>query len=179
MAGAYNYSVIVSNATGSVTSAPAVLTVYMPGPATNFTLNFGGTPIVQVTVRVRTGNRPIIGAMAIRPMSPNFPIRTAVMKWWPARGCGLPFTGTTGNIFPGDQPYVIDGGGVFENNTLNAVGELRFKNNSAASTNYFNQLVLNGGQLDLGDNTSLVVLQGQLKSFPMVRLIYVDSISGQ
>ena len=46
-AGVYNYSVIVSNASGSATSAPAKLTIYIPGPVTNFTLNYGGTPIVQ------------------------------------------------------------------------------------------------------------------------------------
>ena len=42
-----NYSLVVTNIYGAVTSSVAVLTVLTPGPAMNFTLDFGGTPIAQ------------------------------------------------------------------------------------------------------------------------------------
>jgi hypothetical protein len=167
--GTYNYSIIVSNATGSVTSAPAVLNIYIPGPVTNFTLNYGGTPIVQPvgsdwnTPNNWSGGNPAKVSEFSNPHS-SYEVVVGSRLRTPA--------GTTGNIFPGDN-LVIDGSGVFENGTLNAVGELRFKNNNAASTNYFSQLVLNGGQLDIGDNTALVV-QGQL-NVSNNSSIYVDS----
>jgi|GEM_PF-2244345 len=168
-AGVYNYSIIVSNITGSVTSAPARLTVYIPGPTTNFTLNYGGAPIAQPvgsdwnTPNNWSDGNPANVSEFSNPHS-SYEVVVGSRLRTPA--------GTTGNIFPGDI-FVIDGGGVFENNTLNAVGELRFKNTSAASTNYFNKLVLNGGQLDLGDNTALVV-QGQL-NVSNGSSIYIDS----
>jgi hypothetical protein len=169
VAGTYNYSVIVSNVTGSVTSAPAVLMVCVPGPATNFTLNYGGTPIVQAVGsdwnspnNWSDGNPANVSEFS-NPHS-SYEVVVGSRLRTPA--------GTTGNIFPGDS-LVVDGGGVFENGTLNAVGELRFKNNNAASTNYFSQLVLNGGQLDIGDNTALVV-QGQM-NVSNSSSIYVDS----
>ncbi len=91
--------------------------------------------------------------------------------WWLASRLRTP-AGAVNNVFPGDQ-LTIDGSGVFENGTLNAVGELRFKNNSVASTNYFDNLVLSGGQLDLGDNT-LEDIQGQM-NVAGNSTIYVDS----
>jgi hypothetical protein len=168
-AGAYNYSVVVSNAAGSVTSAPAVLTIYTPGPATNFTLNFGGVPVVQPSGDDwntpgdwSDGNPANVSAFS-NPHS-SYEVVVGSRLRTPA--------GTVSNIFPGDQ-LTIDGSGIFENGTLNAVGELRFKNNSPASTNYFNKLVLSGGQLDLGDNT-LEAIQGQM-NVASNSALYVDS----
>jgi len=168
-AGTYGYSVIVSNATGSVTSAPAILSIYAPGPATNFTLNYGGTPVVQATGNDwntsdswSDGNPASVSA-ASNPGS-TYEVVVGARLRTPAA--------TANNIFPGNQ-LIIDGSGVFENGTLNAVGELRFKNNNATSTNYFNKLVLSGGQLDLGDNT-LGDIQGQM-NVASNSTIYVDS----
>jgi hypothetical protein len=167
-AGAYNYSIIVSNVTGSVTSAPAILTVYTPGPATNFTLNFGGTPVVQPTGD--DWNSP-------NDWSDGNPASTSSFSnphssYEVVVGSRLRTPAGVNNIFPGDQ-LTVDGSGIFENNTLNAVGELRFKNSSNPATNYFTKLVLSGGQLDLGDPVSFV-LQGEL-NVRSNSTIYIDN----
>ena len=170
--GSYNYRVIVSNADGSVTSAPVVLSVVVPGPATDFTLNFGGTPMVEATgndwdtLNVWNPGGQAASTTEVSNPGSTYEVVVGSRLRSPA--------GTASNLFPGVQ-LAIDGGGVFENGTLNAVGELRLKNNNTPSTNYFTELVLNGGQLDLGDNTYEVV-QGQV-NVARNSSIYIDSSS--
>jgi hypothetical protein len=69
----------------------------------------------------------------------------------------------------------IEGGGIFENNTVVAVGELRVKHTDPG-TNVYPKLVLNGGQLDNGDNGTLVIL-GEINVVSN-SAIYVDSAAG-
>ncbi|HEY4414106.1 MAG TPA: immunoglobulin domain-containing protein [Verrucomicrobiae bacterium] len=172
-ADAGNYTVVVGNSFGSVTSSIAALTILTPGPAMNFTLDFGGTPINQgigndwnTANSWNPGGQPASTELFMNPGSTNEVVVGSRLRT-PAA--------TAYNVFPNAQ-LTVDGSGVFENGTLNAVGELRFKNNNSPSTNYFNNLVLNGGQLDLGDNT-YEVIQGQL-SVANNSTIYIDSTSG-
>ncbi|HTB84164.1 MAG TPA: immunoglobulin domain-containing protein [Candidatus Sulfotelmatobacter sp.] len=167
-----SYTVIVTNSSGSVTSSMATLTVLTPGPATNFTLNFGGSPVVQgvgsdwnTSTNWNPFGQPASVSAYANPGSSNEVVVGSRLRT-PAE--------TNNAIFP-DVQLTIDGGGVFENGTLTNVGELRFKNTSTVSTNHFNNLVLNGGQLDLGDNT-LEDIQGQM-TVTSNSTIYVDSTS--
>jgi hypothetical protein len=85
-----------------------------------------------------------------------------------------PPTGTNYAAFPGNV-LTVDGDGVFENNTVTGVAELRLKHPDPG-TNYFKKLVLNGGQLDSGDN-GLIVVQGEIDVVTNSS-IYVDSAAG-
>jgi hypothetical protein len=173
LADAGNYTVVVTNVYGAITSSVAALTILTPGPATNFTLNFGGTNINQGIGSdwntVNSWNPGGQGASSSKYSNPNSTYEVVV-------GSRLRTpAGTAGNVFPGNQ-LTIEGSGVFENTANNTpvnVGELRFKNNNAVSTNYFTMLVLSGGELDLGDNT-YEVIQGQLNVLSN-STIYVDS----
>lgn len=155
-----NYVVRVSNTYGAVTStAPATLTVLPFGPAMNFTLNYGGNPIVQGIGAdwdsVNSWNPDGLSASASAYGNPgsSYELVVGSLMRNPAN--------TTYNIFPGDS-LIVDGDGAFENGTINGIGEIRFKNGvSTATTNYFKNLVLNGGMLNIGDSTD-VILQGKL-----------------
>ncbi len=153
-----DYVVLVNNPYGAVTSTvPATLTVMDAGPATTFTLNYNG-PVQQG-----------IGAdwNSINAWSPlGLPASTSVYA-----NPGSTFEvvvgsrmrnpqSTTYNVFPGNV-LQIDGDSIFENSTVTNVGEIRFKDTTPAipSTNYFPNLVLNGGQLNIGDSMDLI-LQG-------------------
>ena len=163
-----DYLLVVSNLAGSVTSStPATLTVVPVGSATNVTLNYGGAP-VQVAIgsdwnTLNIWNPDGMSATAIATIGhigSTFEMVVGSALRNPA--------GTNYNVFPGTK-LTVDGDGIFENGTVNGVSEFRFNNNAAGSlltggfylTNYFSNLVLNGGQLNIGDNTS-VVLQGKV-----------------
>jgi hypothetical protein len=177
LADAGSYTVVVTNIYGAVTSSVAMLTVLPTGPATNDTLNYGGTPIVQPqgddwnTPTNWIDGQPADVSALSNPGS-TYEVVVGSRLRTPA--------GTNYNVFPGVK-LTIDGGGNFENDAGNvnpvSVGEFRFKNNNSPSTNYFNNLVLGGGQLDIGDNIS-VVLQGQLNVLSN-STIYVDSGAGE
>ena len=156
-----DYVVKISNAYGTVTSTvPATLTVQPANPATTFTLNYPGTPVQEG-----------IGAdwNSVNVWSPGgLPASTGVFAYPGSTfevvvGSRLRNPQATNNsVFPGIT-LQVDGDGIFENNAVVSVGEIRFKNTNPAipSTNYFPNLVLNGGQLNIGDNTD-VILQGGL-----------------
>jgi hypothetical protein len=154
-----DYVVQISNAYGVITSTvPATLTVQSPGPATTYTLNFTGPVQEGIGADWNTANvwnplgLPASTAVYANPGS-SFEVVVGSRLRNPA--------GTNYNVFPGDS-LQVDGDGVFENGTVIGVGEIRFKNSvSSATTNYFKNLVLNGGQLNIGDNTD-VILQGGL-----------------
>jgi len=140
-----NYTVVVTNIYGAVTSSVAVLTIQTPGPALNFTLDFGGTPIAQP-----------IGAYwdAITNWNPNGQPASVSEYSNPGStyevvvGARLRTPNNTNYAaFPGDQ-LTVDGSGVFENATLNNVGELRLKHPPVVGTNYFKKLVMTGGQIN-------------------------------
>ena len=136
--------------------------VFAPALTMGFTLNYGGSPIAEGVGsdwnNVNVWNP--VGLPANDNPGSSYEIVVGSRLRNPAA--------STYNIFPG-APLTVDGDGVFENTTVNSVGEIRFKNSNAGSslvggfytTNYFPNLVLNGGQLNIGDNTS-VVIQGQV-----------------
>jgi Concanavalin A-like lectin/glucanases superfamily/Immunoglobulin I-set domain len=165
-----DYTLVVTNVFGAVTSSVATLTVLTPGPGQNFTLDFGGTPTNQATGQDwNTANNWNPGGQAASFTKFSNPGSTYEV----VVGSRLRTpAGTNFNVFPGDQ-LTVDGSGIFENNTLGAVGEFRFKNNSDPATTYFKKLVLNGGQLDNGDSV-LEIIQGELNVLS-TSTIYIDS----
>ncbi len=163
---ALNYVVVITNSLGSVTSSVATLTVLPTSPATNFTLNYGGPPINQAANN--DWNKAGIwnpGGLSVTTSAYAYPGSSYEMVV--GSRTRNPATNTY-NFFPGAS-LIVDGDGIIENGSLNQVSEIRFKNNAAGSslaggfysTNYFPNLVLNGGQLNIGDNT-MIVLQGKM-----------------
>ena len=134
---------------------------FIPGFATNFTLNYGGTPISQSAGKDwNTSNQWNPAGLSAATAASGYPgssfevvIGSLIRN--PA--------GSVNNVFPG-ATLQLDGNG---NTDFNAnpvgTGEIRFKNSTPgiASTNYFNNLILNGGELNIGDPTD-VILQGQI-----------------
>ena len=134
---------------------------WIPGYATNFTLNYGGTPIVEGVgsdwnndnVWNPTG-LPAATAVTGYPGS-SFELLVGSLARNPA--------GSVNNVFPGVALQIDGNGDTDFNANPVAVGEIRFKNNTPGipGTNYFNNLILNGGELNIGDQTD-VILQGQI-----------------
>ena len=166
-----NYSVVVTNSIGSVTSVVATLTILPTTPPGNITLNYGGTPIAQAsgldwnTITNWSDGNPASVSVYSSPGS-TYDVIVGSRLRSPA--------GTNYSIFPGNL-MTVDGGGIFENGSLNNIGELRFKHPDPA-TNYFKKLVLQGGQLDNGDN-GLIVIQGEL-NVASASSLYVDTGAG-
>jgi hypothetical protein len=177
---AYGPSSMPNNATGLYSGAASFFfgppTVATPiGAATNFSLNYGGAPVVEAPGTdwntTNSWNPGGQGASASALLNPG-----STFELVPGSRLRTP-TGINTNIFPGNE-LTLDGSGVFENGTLNAVSELCFKNSNAFATNYnyFGLLVLNGGELNAGDN-SLEVIQGLIK-IATNSTIYVDTSAG-
>jgi len=122
-------------------------------------LNFGGAPIVQApdndwnTANNWNPNGQPASVSASSNPGGTYEIIVGSRLRTPVSGNA---------VFPGAK-LVIEGGGVYENNTVAGVGELRIKHNGFnPATNLYNQLVLNGGEVLNGD-TGLLVLRGALK----------------
>jgi hypothetical protein len=166
-----NYTVVVSNSIGSVTSIVATLTILPTGPAINITLDYGGAPIVQPagsdwnTPTNWSDGNPASLSVFSNPGSTYDVVVGSRLR---------PPAGTNYVVFPGIA-LKIEGSGVFENSTLAAVGEFRFKHPDPG-TNVFPRLILNGGQLDNGDNGTIVVL-GEVDVISN-STIYVDTAAG-
>ncbi|HXI69920.1 MAG TPA: immunoglobulin domain-containing protein [Verrucomicrobiae bacterium] len=177
-----NYTIVVTNVFGAVTSSVATLTVLTSGPAMNFTLDFGGTPIAQpigaywdTITNWNPNGQP---ASVSKYSNPGSTYEVVV-------GARLRTPDTTNyGTFPGDQ-LTIDGSGVFENATLNNVGELRLKHNPLVGTNYFKKLVMNGGQINnsgvdapnVDTSADIAVIQGELDILAPTP-IYIESTAG-
>ncbi len=155
---------------GWAVNAVAMMWATPTGPATNFTLNYGGVNIIQPGgADWNTANNwnPLgVGAQLSSFANPasSFEIKTGSRLRTP----------TASTAFPGLQ-LIVSGNGIIENNGGNPVnvGELRFKNADAVMTNYFNNLVLNGGELDAGNN-GVQIIQGTV-TVASNSTIYVDS----
>ncbi len=156
-----DYLVRISNPYGAVTSTvPARLTVLPTGPAINFTLNYGGNPVVlgiggdwNSLNAWNPGGLPASTSATYGNPGSSYELVVGSLLRNPAS--------TTYNVFPGDT-LIVDGNGGFEDGTINGIGEIRFKNSvSTVTTNYFKNLVLNGGMLNIGDSTD-VILQGRV-----------------
>ena len=79
----------------------------------------------------------------------------------------------------------VDGDGIFENATLNNVGELRLKHSSVVGTNYFEKLIMNGGQINnsgvdapnVDTIADVAILQGEIDILAPTP-IYIESTAG-
>jgi hypothetical protein len=167
-----NYDVVVTNSIGSVTSVVATLTVLPTGSAMNLTLDFGGVPIIQPTgtdwntVTNWSDGRPASLSALANPGSTYRVVAGARLR--------SPVDSVYA-VFPGDV-LTVDGDGVYANNGTATIAEIRFKH-SSPGTNYFKRLVMNGGQLDSGDN-GLMVIAGRMDVLANTP-IYADSGAGQ
>jgi hypothetical protein len=185
-AGDYRY--IVSNPGGAATSSVVSLTVLATSPAQNYTLNFdqgaGVLPINQVSPNDwNTVNQWNPDGEAASTSAEARPGSTYTVV--PGARLRTP-NGVVSAIFPGGAytpgiKLIVAGDGVFTNNFTNitaTVSEIRFKGNAAFTTNYFKQLVMNGGQLDNGGSPSgMVVIQGEMDIINNAP-IYVDAGGG-
>ena len=163
-----NYDVVVSNSVGSVTSVVASLTVLPTGPPLNLTLDFGGTPIVQPqntdweTPSNWSDGNPASYSSLTNPGSTYEVVAGARLRS-PANAAS--------STFPGVQ-LTVDGDGVFVNNNGPTIGEIRFKHANPGAV-FFQRLIMNGGQLDTGDN-GFVTIQGRMDILANTP-IYVDN----
>ena len=133
----------------------------IPGYATNFTLNYGGTPYSEGAGNdwntVNQWNPSGLSAATAASGYPgsSFEVVVGALVRNPA--------GSVNNIFPGATLQIDGNGSTDFNANPVGVGEIRFKNSTPGipSTNYFSNLILNGGELNIGDPTD-VILQGQI-----------------
>jgi hypothetical protein len=176
-----NYTVVITNVFGAVTSSVAMLNVLTPGSPLNITLNYGGSPIAQP-----------IGAYWDTPTNWSDGNPASVSKYSnPGStyevvvGARLRTPDTTNYAaFPGNQ-LTVDGDGIFENATLNNVGEIRLKHNPLVGTNYFSKLIMAGGQINnsgvdapnVDNSTDLADLQGEIDILAPTP-IYIESTAG-
>jgi len=170
-ADAGEYDVIVTNSLGSATSEPATLTLLPTGPAMDLTLDYGGLPIVQPTGsdwntpdNWSDGNPASLSALANPGSTYTVPAGARLRS--PVGGVN--------SVFPGNILTVAGDGVWLENSTT--AGEIRFKH-ANQGTNYFKKLVMNGGQLDSGDN-GLLVIAGEMNVLANAP-IYTDAAAGQ
>ncbi len=152
-----DYTVVVSNSIGSVTSVVATLTVLPTGPAMALTLDYGGAPVVQVqgldwnTLDNWSDGRAASVSALANPGSTYKVVAGARLRS-PA--------GAPAAAFPGDV-LTVDGDGVFGNGSP-TIGEIRLKH-AAGGTVFFKKLVMNGGQLDsASDGNGSVVITGEM-----------------
>jgi Concanavalin A-like lectin/glucanases superfamily/Immunoglobulin domain len=170
-ANALDYVVTATSVLGSVTSSPpATLTFTAPGSPTNFTLNFGGTPIFQGagadwnTVNDWNPYGYSISNSLIANPGSSFEIVPGASLRTPTTLASNLFY-----VFPGPQ-LTVDGNGVFIDNAAageTTMGQLKIKapGTLQAMTNYYPLLVMAGGQLDNGGSGSgvpqvIAVIQG-------------------
>jgi hypothetical protein len=120
-ADAGNYTVVVSNSVGSVTSVIATLTILPAGPPINITLDYGGIPVVQpagndwnTPTNWSDGNPASLSVYA-NPGSTYDVVVGSRLR---------PPAGTNFVVFPGNV-LKVEGSGILENGTLVAVGEFR------------------------------------------------------
>ncbi|HEY5914252.1 MAG TPA: immunoglobulin domain-containing protein [Verrucomicrobiae bacterium] len=171
VADAGNYDVVVTNSIGSVTSIVAVLTILPTGPAMNLALDYGGTAIVQPagndwnTPNQWTDGRPAsLSALAIPGSTYTVPAGARLRS--PVNAAA--------SVFPGDI-LTVNGDGAWMQDSPTA-GEIRFKHANPGSV-YFKRLVMNGGQLDSGDN-GIIAIQGRMDILANTP-IYADTGAGQ
>jgi Concanavalin A-like lectin/glucanases superfamily/Immunoglobulin I-set domain len=156
-----DYVVVITNVYGAITSAPATLTVTPTGPPTTFTLNYNAAFIVQAAgADWNTANQwNPLGLSATTSLIANpgssFEIVVQSLMRNPA--------GSVNNTFPNASLQLDGNGNTDFNPNPAATGEIRFKNGTPGigSTNFFSNLVLNGGELNIGDSTD-IILKGKI-----------------
>jgi hypothetical protein len=158
---ALDYIIVISNSFGAVTSAPpATLTVSPASPPESFTLDFGGTPIAEAGGSdwntLNSWNPDGQPASASAFSNPGSTYTVVV-------GSRLRTPVLANVVFPGaGTTLALNGDGVYEDNTVTNLGELRIKHTGFnPATNYYGHLALNGGEIFNGD-TGLLILKGWL-----------------
>ena len=149
-----DYVVVITNSAGAVTSTIAKLTVQPTGPPMNITISTQQPtgPDWDTAADWSDGLAASVSAVA-KPGS----------TYEVLPGARLRSPETTPNaVFPGDV-LTIDGDGVYVNNPPAgaAIGEFRFKQPNSGDSVTFKKLVMNGGQLDTG-NDGIVVIRGEV-----------------
>ena len=159
-----DYVFTVTNAGVGVVSTVATLTVLATNPPENITMS------VQQAQNMDWNNGPdwsdglaVLVSSGFKPGS-TYEILAGARLRTP--------TNTLGGTFPGNQ-ITVDGSGVFVNNNDTTIGEIRLKHASV----YFKKLIMNGGQIDQGDN-SVGIIAGEMDILANTPL-YVDNAAGQ
>lgn len=146
-----DYIVVITNPGGASASLPAKLTVQPTGPAEHITISAQQPPGVDWDNGADwSDGLPASISAAGKPGS----------TYEVLPGARLRSTDNAADaVFPGDV-LTVSGDGVWVNNASPTLGEIRFKQASNGSV-AFKKLVLNGGQLDTG-NDGLVSLLGHI-----------------
>jgi hypothetical protein len=172
---AADYLVVVANALGSATSSVATLTV----------TPVGAPETIIMTVQQASGNDWNTGAdwsdgnpasvSAVQNPGSTYMINAPGRMRSPSTS-----STTVPNTFPATNPFapssvVVNGDAVFANSpgATATIGEIRFKHSTDPGTVAFQKLVMNGGQLDNGDN-GRIIIAGEMDILTNTP-IYVDS----
>ncbi|HSU52424.1 MAG TPA: immunoglobulin domain-containing protein, partial [Candidatus Dormibacteraeota bacterium] len=161
-----NYDVIVTSPFESATSTVASLSI-LP-PAVNLTLNYGGNPIQEA--QGLDWDSPTNWSDGFAA-STSAAFNPGVSYEVPAGARLRSPAASDASSFPG-QVLKIDGSGVWVNGSDATIGEVRFKHNDGGTV-FIPRLVMNGGELDTGDN-GVVILRGRIDILANTP-IYVDS----
>jgi len=170
-----NYTVVVSNSLGHVTSAAAVLTVLPTYPAIQpiQTSTFEASGSDWNTAGIWNDGQGGLAASlsALEYPGSTYEVLAGALLRTPA--AVIPYTN-----FPGVS-LQVDGSGVWINSPAagSAQGEIRFKEGQNQETVYFPLLIMNGGQIDNGSAFTLD-LQGNIDIVSNTP-IYVDNLGGQ
>lgn len=161
-----DYTVVITNSVGSITSSISVLNLNPVGPPESITIS-----AVQPT-----GNDWNTGP----DWSDGLPAATSALakpgstyEVLPGARLRTPVN-SDNQLFPGEV-LTVSGDGVFAENGT-SIGELRFKH-IASGVVRFKRLVMNGGQLDSGDN-GVIAIAGRMDVLANTP-IYADSAAGQ
>jgi hypothetical protein len=159
-----DYIITITNGGVGVVSTVATLTVLATNPPENITMS------VQQAQNLDWNNGPDWSDGLAASVSSGFK-PGSTYEILPGARMRTP-TNTVGGTFPGNQ-ITVDGDGVWINNGSATIGEIRLKHDTVR----FPKLVMNGGQIDQGDN-SVAVIAGEMDILANTPL-YVDSSAGQ
>ncbi len=143
-----------------MTSIPALLTVDPTGPAETNAVNFGGVNIQEASGADWNTLNTWTDGLAASVSAIEFPGTTYDIQI--GQRVRNP-AGSTSSSFPGNTLQVDGPGTVLDGNVAagNVTGEFRTKHSIDPATVFFPNLILNGGQLDCGDNGTIII-QGQI-----------------
>ncbi len=161
-ANALDYIVAITNAFGGVVSSPAAtLTITPPGPPQIYTLDFGGAPIAQASGSdwntVNSWNPDGLAASTTAFSNPGstYTVVVGARLRTPSALSSFAFPGTASTL-------VLNGDGVYEDNALATISEIRLKHTGFnPATNSYSHLLLNGGEVNNGD-TGQINFQGRI-----------------
>jgi Concanavalin A-like lectin/glucanases superfamily len=163
-ANAGDYQVVINTPGGQIISAVATLTVLATNPPENITMSVQQAQNMDWNNGVDwSDGLPASVSAPYKPGSTYAILAGARMR--------TP-TNAVGGSFPGNL-ITVQGDGVFVNGGSTNIGEIRLKHAAV----YFPKLVMNGGQIDQGDN-SVAVIGGEMDIMANTPL-YVDSSAAQ